>query len=227
MVNIYYIDLAHFQCSSVAKAALMANLSEERKEKIARFKFEADKTRALFAEAILRYGLKKDFGLGDQDIAFGENEFGKPYLKQHSAIHFNLSHSAEMILCGISTHNLGIDIEKIAAIEMDIAKMLHPDEYLKINQQPLEAQRDRLFRYWALKESYMKYIGKGFSKPLKDFCIIDHEQQITVDDQADPNSNPCFKMLHLHPEYSCAICSDVIEINQIEQVFNGEMLLDN
>ncbi|MBO4927712.1 MAG: hypothetical protein J5379_05620 [Clostridiales bacterium] len=99
---------------------LLEKISSERRTQISRFRFEADKMRSLFAEVLLRYALKKRYGI--EDLSLGTNEYGKPFLKDHEEIFFNLSHSGDWVVCGIGDRNLGIDVERIEDIEMSIAR---------------------------------------------------------------------------------------------------------
>jgi 4'-phosphopantetheinyl transferase len=92
-------------------------------------------------------------------------------------IHFNISHAGEWVLCAISNTEIGIDIELIQPIDLDIAKYYFSEvEYMDLQRKEGAEKVSYFFDLWTLKESYIKARGMGLSIPLKDFCIrITHE----------------------------------------------------
>ena len=83
-----------------------------------------------------------------------------------------LSHSGKMVLCAISDREIGADIEyNDPEIDLNIAKnFFFNREYESIMNS--EKPRDEFFKYWVLKESYMKYTGLGMNLKLDSFEII-------------------------------------------------------
>ena len=142
--------------------ALETLVTQERYDKIQRFHFEQDKIRGLYAGVLLRFALKKHYGLEGASLAFEKNEYGKPALKDYKEIQFNLSHSGNWVVCALSDKAIGVDVEEIKAKNLDIAKRFYaPAEYewLKNSENPNQL----FFTYWTLKESYVKAEGKGMS----------------------------------------------------------------
>ncbi len=88
------------------------------------------------------------------------NEFGKPYLKHHP-FYFNLSHSKEYTVCGISDHEIGVDIEHITMREHIIPRITTKEEKETIKN------ADDFTKLWVKKEAYVKYLGIGLSYGLK------------------------------------------------------------
>lgn len=146
-------------------------VSAERKTKISNYIFIMDKLRCLLAEVLLRYILWKHFSIKD-DISFTYNEYGKPQLEFFNQIYFNISHSGDWVLCGVADNPIGVDVEKVIDIDINIARRFFTlNEYNYILQQPIEKQKYIFFMFWTLKESFIKAIGKGLNIPLNSFSF--------------------------------------------------------
>lgn len=123
---------------------------------------------------ILRDSLiKKYTGLTDCEIAVSET--GKPYIKNHPEVCFNISHSGYFAACALMINekyrSIGIDVEIIASnVRYDsIAKRYYAAEELE-NLEKLTSTDERLcefFTTWTRKESYLKCTGSGLSGGLK------------------------------------------------------------
>ena len=77
-----------------------------------------------------------------------------------------------MVLCAISDREVGADIEYIdPTIDLNIAKhYFYNSEYENIMN--AKNRPDEFFKYWVLKESYMKYTGLGMNLQLDSFEIM-------------------------------------------------------
>lgn len=183
-------------------------ISVERRERIKKYRFDEDKKRSLLAEVLLRYALKKNFGISCSQVQFVTNSFGKPMLKNVEQIHFNLSHSGDWVVCGVSDAPIGIDVETIKIKDLIIAKRFFTeDEYKDILRQPEEEKIKYFFKLWTLKESYVKAEGKGLSIPLNSFSfrVLPHEIQMY---EGKLLSNKyCFQVFSLDNLHTVAICS--------------------
>nr|WP_294493814.1 4'-phosphopantetheinyl transferase superfamily protein [uncultured Mediterraneibacter sp.] len=90
---------------------------------------------------------------------------------------FNLSHSGSLVMCaanmGGARVKVGCDVEKIGPMHLNIAeKYFCREEYRTMTDEPSEEKRAELFyRYWVLKESFMKATRKGMALPASRFCI--------------------------------------------------------
>lgn len=103
---------------------------------------------------------------------FKTEKYGKAYISNHENIHFNLSHSGKIVLCAISDREVGADVEIIdPEIDLNIARhYFYNSEYENIMN--AENRQEEFFKYWVLKESYMKYTGLGMNLKLDSFEII-------------------------------------------------------
>lgn len=186
--------------------AFYGRVSEERRRKTDAYRFEKDRRLSLGAEVLLYASLEK-FGYDRPDrVSFAYGENNKPYIGGDGNIFFNLSHSGEYVMCAVSDREVGCDIQKMGDDDTLLAKKFFlPREYETIAAQPTEHEkRDMFYRYWTLKESYMKVTGKGMSMPLDGF-------EITVSDKAYLTKNPCggkyyFSEYDAPDGYKSALC---------------------
>ncbi len=128
--------------------------------------------------SLLQKGLKEQFSLSLEAEKLQENmktgEHGKPYLRDYEDIHFNISHSNGLVACALSDEPVGLDVEVIQDFKESLPKRVLSEEEQKFlaGYQTDETQyRELFFRFWTLKESYIKWDGRGFSKEPRDISF--------------------------------------------------------
>ena len=103
--------------------------------------------------------------MGINDLEFDFNEHGKPFLKHHPDIHFNLSHCKNGIAVAVDNDPIGIDIESFRKVDESLVrKTMNDNEIVAINatENPLET----FIAYWTKKEAVLKLRGTGISTDL-------------------------------------------------------------
>ena len=185
-------------------AAAYALASPLRREKTDRLRLERDRRLSLGAEALLRLGLRaagQDF---PREFILGP--YGKPYLPG-KGLFFSLSHSGEWVLCALGRQELGCDVECRGEAKLRLARRcFHPEELADILRQPTEPEQQALFyRYWTLKESFLKATGRGLSLPLNEFCIR-REGGLRVVQRADSRDFR-FREFDAIPGCAAALCA--------------------
>lgn len=127
-----------------------------RQEKAGRFRTIEDRARSVGAWILWEH-VKETEGLTDTCV-------------------FNLSHSGKYALCACSDipeRKVGCDVEMVEKMKLSIAKRFFcEDEYLHIaNIQDLEQQNEMFYRYWVLKESFMKATRKGMALDMHTYAF--------------------------------------------------------
>lgn len=123
-----------------------------RKEKADRLRFQADKALSVGAWVLFEK-MRKEYGLGKE-------------------VPFNLSHSGSYVLCSVedsgeTSVKVGCDLEKIKEDRLDVAKRFFcEEEYRSV----LEKKQD-FYRFWVLKESFMKATRLGMKLGMNEFEI--------------------------------------------------------
>jgi 4'-phosphopantetheinyl transferase len=138
---------------------MLSGIPKWRKEKILKYLLPCDRKLSFGAWRLLEKALELN-GNSAKDVTIGNN--GK--LKINN-LNFNLSHSADMVLCAVGDAPIGCDIEKVVDAPFEVA-----EHYFKIKERQYIAKGlsdnekcRRFFRLWTMKESYLKMTGEGMS----------------------------------------------------------------
>ena len=165
MLKVFFTQFSSFQIPPACP------LSAYRRSKLSPSNEELQK-KQITTEFVLLKSLRTVY----DDIAIPmnirTNEYGKPYILGYP-YSFNISHSDDLIICGISDMELGVDVEKTVnpeRIDGIVKRFFAPDE-----QEYISTAEDRpnAFTYiWTLKEAYLKAIGTGGTTPLESFSVL-------------------------------------------------------
>lgn len=101
---------------------------------------------------------------------------GKPYLRLHRELFFNISHSGNWIVCVLGSVPAGIDIQyhRKIAIEKTAERICNPEEWKLFMKMRTEEEKEKLlFDIWTKKESYLKYTGEGIRRDLREVFYKD------------------------------------------------------
>ncbi len=195
---------------------LKERLSAGRQKKAETCRLPQDQALSLGAGFLLDLGLR-EYGLRERDVAFGTTGNGKPVLLEYPQIHFNLSHSGTMAMAVFSDREVGCDVEREREARMPLAKRFFcPQEYAALAALPEGTERNQLFyRYWTLKESFLKVTGEGMRMPLNGFLIHMEEPVWT---ESEGTRQPYVFQEFSIPGYRAAICRKSTETVSCEIV---------
>lgn len=171
MEHIFLLDINRLRDKSVYDA-YFEQMSPERQKKITEHKMKEDRLRSLGAGIVLD-AILKQHGLCQKDVTLEYVANGKAVVQGRPEIHFNLSHSGHFAAGACGSCPVGIDIETARRLDMNIARrFFHKNEYACLEAAADEdAQREMFFRFWVLKESFMKVTGLGMKLALNEFEI--------------------------------------------------------
>lgn len=191
--KIYIADTAALEDASLYEH-FYALMPPFRREKIDAMRMPRDKRLSLGAGVALQTALR-DLGLEQMPlVAIGEN--GKPYFSEHPELQFNLSHSKTKVMCVLSEHEVGCDVEQISSADIRLAKrFFSAKEYEVIAAQSSEEAQKLMFcRIWTLKESFQKATGKGFSLPLDRFTVYPDGDTVHLEQPVDSERYEFFEL---------------------------------
>jgi len=120
---------------------------------------------------LLSYGLCMTYQIEEKNIDIVHNCFGKPFFKEYRDIFFNIAHCENGVAVIFSDRRVGIDIEKVREYNVFAARKVL-DEFEMDRIEDSDNPSVEFFRYWTVKESYIKALGTGFSYPLKKIKVI-------------------------------------------------------
>lgn len=167
-----------------------------RQAKIDRLRAPESKRLSLGAGALLLFALRTA-GICIPPAALKETPLGKPYLSGHPWIHFNLSHSGSRVLCVLSSHPCGCDVERLGRGSAALARRFFTAAEAAALEEAQSAGGNEAFqilftRIWTRKESFLKASGDGLSRPMNTFSVL-----------APP---PSVRFLEADPEPSYTSC---------------------
>lgn len=193
--------------ASAVGAAAMAQRSADlaRYEKLlsadefahaSRLRYPQHQREYIISHALLRTTLSQYVpSVEPAEWRFQRNEFGKPGLVATSGaerLRFNLSHTFGLSVCAVCLDvDLGVDVEFHANREslLEVAdQYFSKREVDDLRALPAAEQGDVFFRYWTLKESYVKARGAGLTIPLESFSFhLGADGSVALSTDADDN----------------------------------------
>ena len=153
---------------------LLGILSVEERERAARFRFLRHRKEYIAAHVLKRMMLSARCDRPPESWRFSLESAGKPIVEGGVGPHFNLSHCAGLVACGISFEfSLGVDVE---ALNRDPPYELIQHCFTASERHWLlglpESKRARgFFSLWTMKEALLKATGEGIGSSLQSFAI--------------------------------------------------------
>ncbi|AZA54602.1 4'-phosphopantetheinyl transferase family protein [Chryseobacterium sp. G0201] len=175
---------------------------EDFQNKIQKHRRWQDAQLSLLGRVLLNYGLSNYYYINETNIHLSTDN--KPFLKEQN-IHFNISHSNNLVVCAIGDFPIGIDVEFLdEKIDyLDFQSQMTIVEFYEIHH-----SRDKtksLFTYWTKKEAVIKADGRGLQIPLDSFEVLKNECLID-------NEKFFVKEIFIHKNFVSHIASNNIDI---------------
>lgn len=152
-------------------------MEEEKQERVKRYKDATRRKCSVAGEMLVKDYIGKALNIAPEGLKILADENGKPYIPD-CPVHFNISHCENMLAVAFSDEEIGIDIERIRPISLNILKRFfsrEEQEYV-LGHKPTQDdfQRcenedilERFYRIFTLKEAICKKSGVGI-KGLKE-----------------------------------------------------------
>lgn len=100
---------------------------------------------------------------GEYSVIYSDDD--KPVLKNKKGLFFNVSHSDDYVALALSGDEVGCDIQEIRPYNPKVAVRHYCENETALIENSADKD-DAFIRLWALKESILKYSGKGLSGGL-------------------------------------------------------------
>ena len=226
MAVLYYADFSGMDTEKLINA-YTDKVDTERLSKLTRTLAPKAKVRSLLAGYLLQVGLREHLGHKDEvlPLQYTYGESGKPYLAEYPGIYFGLSHSEDVVVCVISGQEIGVDVQKHVKVKDGIAQRFFTEEenrFLETLKTEQDAEsgtyEEWFFRIWSIKESYIKFTGKGMKQGLNTFDIYFDRGMIQ---EKDGDAMAYFHEICLEDltEYAGSVCmkeQEEIRITKVE-----------
>ncbi|NOQ88950.1 MAG: 4'-phosphopantetheinyl transferase superfamily protein, partial [Gammaproteobacteria bacterium] len=168
-------------------AVYLSQLSVDEKQRYHRFHYEKDRKSYLVAHILLRNALSKYVDVPIEAWQFACNEHGKPEITRTvdlPEMSFNITHTEGLCACVITRGAAsGIDAENVnrQSNYKGIAKrMFSADENAVFDVSKKQTQQ--FYKFWTLREAYVKALGVGLSGSSKEFsfALDDNDECISI-----------------------------------------------
>jgi phosphopantetheine--protein transferase-like protein len=145
----------------VAQIPKNGNLSslipKERNDEVISCKNDEVKREKYYVWKLLEYALERTFGKKMKKLTFAKTDYGKWTCDNYE---FSLSHSCGTVAVAVSRKNVGVDIEEIKELKIDISeKILSQTEMVEYGTIDQSEKNDWLLKKWTQKESVFKTLS--------------------------------------------------------------------
>lgn len=153
------------------------SLSGAELERAKAFKFSKDRQLYVAAHVFLRQVLSQYADVPANAWQFVCNAYGKPAVANagYGWLQFNLSHTQGAVACAVARNRqVGVDVEgakpllDLPGLCRSVLSQAEADEVLAAG----DLAGPLFYRYWTLKEAYIKAQGMGLSLPLQQFSFV-------------------------------------------------------
>jgi 4'-phosphopantetheinyl transferase len=155
---------------------LFSCLNESEQTRFARFTCSPARSAFLVARAGLRLILAAYLNISPATIPIYLEERGKPYIDIKEQLHFNVSHSNNIVVAAFSDHQIGIDVEYCRR-SIDFVPVMR--RFFSSEEQQewsrLDSSPAAFFRAWTRKEAFLKATGEGIAGLGKTIISLDPE----------------------------------------------------
>ncbi|MGI6549056.1 MAG: 4'-phosphopantetheinyl transferase family protein [Syntrophomonadales bacterium] len=207
MLGIYAINIEKNQ-DHICLPGLLQYTSSGKQRRVNALNNPEEARRVLVGDLLIRSITCRYHNVRNDQLLFENNQYGKPYLKGIENFCFNISHSGRWVACAVDHQPVGIDIEEMAPIELDVARhYFSAEEFAYIANQPESERTATFYDIWTLKESYIKALGWGLSKDLNSFTV-----KLIPDGKAvlseSPGHCPVYlRQYEIDKEYRLSVCA--------------------
>ena len=226
-VHIWFQATEALDDAAIAAAASV--LSDDERARYVRFHFARDARDYAAAHALLRTTLSRYTDRAPARWRFDKTEHGKPFLIDHDALHasFSLSHTRGMVACAVTSDvDVGVDVECVDR-EVNAAaiaeRFFAPAETRLLRQLGPDAQRDRFFDLWTLKEALLKALGAGLTMPLASLVFsVDAAGGVALEAPADIDTQLWqFGLFAPDPTHRLAVAARLLPARPAQLIFRS------
>jgi 4'-phosphopantetheinyl transferase len=180
-------------------------------------RFRHDQGRVMFAlgRLMARTLVGRALGVSPDAWAWREGPHGRPEVAHdHCDVHFNVSHSAGLVLCAIARgRQVGIDVEDLARPRPNwalVERYCSPAEADDIRQHG-DRWPEQFLKYWTLKEAYLKARGVGISVPLAEISFAEIGAGPTFAAKVGPAPSFAFHLFQPSARHLAAVAAETVD----------------
>ena len=143
-----------------------------RRKKIGKIKNKEARNQSYAAGRLLVILLSEVLGLDEKEAvnlldSDNHSEEERIVSSGDKVLHYNISHSGELVTVAVSDMSIGIDIECKTDKDFRITGRMFAEE----DKTYVADSQERFREVWTAKEAFLKCTGKGISVPLSSFTM--------------------------------------------------------
>ncbi|WP_026038611.1 MULTISPECIES: 4'-phosphopantetheinyl transferase family protein [Peptoniphilaceae] len=205
ILNFYDVLLVESKTDVFELNELKCFLKHKDVKKVDEYISEVSKINFAVSRSILNKAYETILNTNCENIVILKDKYNKPYIKNKEEIKFNISHTDGYVLVGFSKRKIGVDVEKVNYkfdIECILKSCFTNKEIKNIGNDLVE-----FFRYWTIKEAYLKCEGCGFIRNPREIEIIyTNDEIIKIKDNAKKVNRYLLTLSLIPYEYFGTIC---------------------
>jgi phosphopantetheinyl transferase len=144
-------------------------LSPDEEARLRAYRSREAAERYVVTRSLVRIVLSEHLGISPREIRVNRTDTGKPVIAESASVHFNVTHSADLILLALSQERpVGVDVERRRDVDRVRAlanRWLTDLERGEVDRLTAHGatMSDAFLRIWSLKEARLKALGVGIS----------------------------------------------------------------
>lgn len=213
------------QClaDTAAFAAGLSRLCAERRAKTENCRTAEAARLSLGAGLLLQIAAERQ-GLSLSALRIQTGAHGKPYLAD-GLFCFSLSHSGTYAVCAVSPQNIGVDVQKTQIrLPKRPERILAPAEIAYLDALPQAEQTAVFARFWARKESLIKWDGRGLRLPMAEVSFV--REGRVCDTAVWAGRTLRFREIPFHAGYALCVCGETLFSAEIEKITPEKLVND-
>lgn len=222
MINVYWLDISEFPTNDISFYYQVLDMDEKKRFKT--FKSIERKKEFLIGRFLLKVLLARWLRVPIKKVSLEKGEFGKLHLKSNKLIHFNLTHSENIIACAISSSIVGIDCEVINSKFLHLATEVFSIQEIEYFNKFTTHREEVFFEIWTRKEAYLKALGTGIHDDLKAVSVptsnCSNELSLWDFYTKRINNNCLLSLVVTHPTINSEIKCNQLSLKILLQMFN-------
>ena len=141
------------------EAWLLSCVAPQKRARLSRMPNDAARQQHLLADVLARWMAGRRVGVSPVDLQIDLAPGGKPFLTDYPAVQYNVAHTQGGVLCAVSDHPVGVDMETMRLVPERVwNRWFTKEEQGWAGNDPL-----RQITLWTRKEAAAKWHGGGLA----------------------------------------------------------------
>lgn len=211
MLDVYVVDRRQYDACYLKRQDQV--LPDEELLLLTRLSDERSRILATGDRMALRVLLSMNIFAPPKRLSIRREAGGKPYL-EGDQLHFNISHSENLLAIALSNAPVGVDVEKIDPSRevLEIARTAFSEDEIEWLESMSFMRRARKFtELWSLKEAHLKRLGVGIAGGLTRIKRIRSGQRFIL----ESNDAPANYLSTVYGKHSLALSTTCSQLPRL------------